>query len=172
MAVPAPRPRPNTHRIPSTVNPRDMVQIENESGDEDGVALSEDGSDQEYVQSEAEEDLPLPGENRRPRVPRRGGITGRTSRAQAARAGPNFIDEREDDEEGEYENDSSGDEPEVRLLRKEVAAGQCCLAHDRSLLYSNRCTFCVDLALLRVCQFRYCRASFITVLQSLRAVAD
>lgn len=115
MAAPAPRPRQNTHRIPSTVNPRDMVQISGGvDSDNDGPALSNDDSDQEYVQSEAEDEPALSADNPRAREPRRGGTAARSSRSQALRSHHNFIDRREDDEEGEYVNDSSGDEPEVK----------------------------------------------------------
>lgn len=113
MAAPAPRPRQNTHRIPSTVNPRDMVQISGGGDSEnDGAVLSNDDSDQEYVQSEGDDEPAVSGENTRTREPRRAAAAVRSSRGHALRSGHNFIDQRGDDE-GEYVNESSGDEPEV-----------------------------------------------------------
>lgn len=115
MAPPAARPRHNTHRIPSTVNPRDMVQISGGGdSDNDGAVLSNDDSDQEYVQSEAEDEPAMSAENPRARELRRNGTAARSSRSQAVRREQNYIDRRSDDEEGEYVNESSGDEPEVR----------------------------------------------------------
>lgn len=50
--------RRNVHRIPSTVDPRDMVHFEG-SDDEMQISSSDDGNDQEYVQSDGEDDMLL-----------------------------------------------------------------------------------------------------------------
>lgn len=91
-----------------------MVQISGGGdSDNDGAVLSNDDSDQEYVQSEAEDEPAMSAENPRAREPRRNGTAVRSSRSQAVRREQNYIDRRSDDEEGEYVNESSGDEPEV-----------------------------------------------------------
>jgi hypothetical protein len=131
---PQPRRQNNTHRIPSTVDPRDMVQFD-ATDDELQISSEDDGNDQEYVQSDGDDDLlqvgrsqPVGGRSTRhrqasaPAPPRRGSRPSRFTRqhrapsARATRA-RNEIDERGDLDEDEYESDepmdAAGEQSEV-----------------------------------------------------------